>query len=377
MCLKINNTMKFYFHILIILFIPFLSSCAEDIEEHQEKVNEESQDQVKQDALVSGFFGLDNALPSLLLCNQQGGLLDGMPVNFKFPLDASSLSETDFEVLDSLGNIHTPLCVSLAPANENGENRTVLLLGEFGTAVTNPPVEIRIVGDLFTADTLSGESACSAIINLNGSTTTNVIPLADGPSLFFAQRIDGNLNECNSGTQTIQVAWNGGITPYISGNTESDLFQYYIGYSDSSGVLIPHVPISIADINDNDNFHQLCFSTSDEIVKISMMANTVEDPNQDPNLYCEIDVISCTPLTSIEKNLFEKGYKIYPNPFTDEIFVENLLGNEYFIIYDFLGRNIVEGKCLGTVKIPEINSGIYYLTILDNTNQTTFKLIKR
>ena len=251
-------------------------------------------DEEIQDTLVSAFFGLDNALPSLLLCNQQGSLLDGMPINFKFPLDASSLSETDFEVLDSLGNIHTPICVSLAPANENGENRTVLLLGEFGTAVTNPPVEVRVVGDLFTTDTFSGESVCSAIINLNGITTTNVIPLADGPSLFFAQRIDGNLNECNSGTQTIQVAWNGGITPYISGDAESDLFQYYVGYSDCSGVLIPHVPISIADINDNDNFHQLCFSTSDEILKISMMANTVEDPNHDPNLYSEIVVSSCT-----------------------------------------------------------------------------------
>ena len=104
-------------------------------------------------------------------------------------------------------------------------------------AVTNPPVEVRVVGDLFTTDTISGESACSEIINLNGITTTNVIPLADGPSLFFAQRIDGNLNECNSGTQTIQVAWNGGITPYISGDAESDLFQYYVGYSDCSGAL--------------------------------------------------------------------------------------------------------------------------------------------
>ena len=329
-----------------------------------------------QDTLVSAFFGLDNGLPSLL-CNQPGSLLDGMPVNFMFPIDGSTLSESDFEVVDSLGNIHIPMCAVLAPANENGENRTVLLIGEFGTAITNPPVEVRVVGDLFTTDTFSGESACSEIINLNGSITTNVIPLADGPSLFFAQRIDGDLNECNSGTQTIQVAWNGGVTPYISGDTESDLFQYYIGYSDSSGVLIPHIPISIADINDNDNFHQLCFSTSDEIVKISMMANTVEDPNQDPNLYSEIDVSSCTPLTSIEENLFEKGYKIYPNPFSDEIFVENLLGNEYFIIYDFLGRNVIEGKCLGTVKIPEINSGIYYLTIRNNTNLTTFKLIKR
>ena len=66
------------------------------------------------------------------------------------------------------------------------------------------------------------------------------------------------------------------------------------------------MPISIADINDNDNFHQLCFSTSNDIVKISMMANTVEDPNQDPNLYSEIDVVSCTTLTSIDDFFEEK-----------------------------------------------------------------------
>lgn len=338
-----------------------------------------SQSKAQNSPLVSAFFGLDNALPfqaNFIFCPGAQGM-DGMPVNFILPIDASTLSGSDFEVVDSIGNIHIPLCAVLAPANENGENRTVLLVGEFGTAVTNPPVEVRIVGDLFTTDTLLGESACSEIINLNGITTTNVIPLADGPSLFFAQRIDGNLNECSSGTQTIQVAWNGGITPFISSDTESDLFQYYIGYSDSSGVLIPHIPISIADINDNDNFHQLCFSTSDEIVKISMMSNTVEDPNQDPNLYSEIDVSSCTPLTSVEENLIEKGYTIYPNPFSNEIFVENLLGDEYFIIYDFLGRNIIEGKCSGTIKTPEIKSGTYYLTILNNSNRTIYNLIKR
>ena len=271
-----------------LLLLIVLFGCSKDNRDN-------SQGDIPQDTIVSAFFGLDNVLPGLL-CNQPGSQLDGMPVNFKFPLDVSSLSETDFEVVDRLGNIHTPNCVSLAPANENGENRSVLLLGEFGTAVTNPPVEVRVTGDLFTTDTISGESACSEIINLNGITTTNVISLDDGPSLFFAQKIDGNLNECNSGTQTIQVAWNGGITPYISGDAESDLYQYYVGYSNSSGDLTPHIPISIADINDNDNFHQLCFSTSDEIVKVSMMANTVEDPNHDPNLYSEIDVVSCTSL---------------------------------------------------------------------------------
>jgi hypothetical protein len=331
-----------------------------------------------QDTLVSAFFGLDDALPlqANFLCPSALGM-DGMPVNFLYPIDATTLSASDFEVIDSLGVIHIPLCAILAPANESGENRTVLLIGDFGTAVTNPPKLVRVVGDVFTINSLAGESTCSEIMNLNGLSTTNVVPLPEGPSLFFAQRIDGNLNECNSGTQTIQVAWNGGITPFISGDTESDLFQYYIGYSDSSGVLIPHAPISIADVNDNDNFHQLCFSTSDEIVKISMMASTVEDPNQDPNLYSEIDVSYCTPLNGVEENLFEKGYKIYPNPFIDEIHVENLLGDEYFIVRDLLGRSIVEGKYFKTIKIPETESGIYYLTILNDGNGTTYKLIKR
>jgi len=99
--------------------------------------------------------------------------MDGMPVNFIFPIDASTLSASDFEVVDSLGNTHIPMCAILAPANENGENRTVLLIGEFGTAVTNPPAEVRIVGDLFPTYTLSGESACSEIINLNGITTNS------------------------------------------------------------------------------------------------------------------------------------------------------------------------------------------------------------
>lgn len=50
-----------------------------------------------QDTLVSAFFGLDNGLPSLL-CNQPGSLLDGMPVNFIFPIDASTLSESNLYI---------------------------------------------------------------------------------------------------------------------------------------------------------------------------------------------------------------------------------------------------------------------------------------
>lgn len=328
-------------------------------------------------ALVSAFFGLDNAMPlqANFLCLGALGM-DGMPVNFKYPIDASSLSASDFEVIDSLGNTHIPLCAVLAPANESGENRTVLLIGELGNATTNPTVEVRIVGDLFTITPLAGEYTCSDVMNLNGLNTTNIVRLADGPSLFFAQKVDSNLNECSSGTQTIQVAWNGGVMPYISDDQESDLFQYYTGYSDSAGTLIPHVPISIADLNDNDNFHQLCFSTNEKIVKISMLANTVEDPNGDPNQYSEIEVTYCANVTSTQKAPLKPAHKIYPNPFSSEIFLENLTGDEYFLLHDFLGRIVTQGKCISPMTFPEIQPGTYYLTIIDNDNPKTYPLIK-
>ena len=372
-----------------LLLLLVLFGCSKDNRDN-------SQGDIPRDTIVSAFFGLDNVLPGLL-CNQPGSQLDGMPVNFKFPLDVSSLSETDFEVVDRLGNIHTPNCVSLAPANENGENRSVLLLGEFGTAVTNPPVEVRVIGDLFTTDTISGESACSEIINLNGITTTNVISLDDGPSLFFAQKIDGNLNECNSGTQTIQVAWNGGITPYISGDAESDLYQYYVGYSNSSVDLTPHIPISIADIDDNDNFHQLCFSTNDEIIKISMMANTVEDPNHDPNLYSEIDVSACNggeslrvPNLNVPANNFILKDN-YPNPFNPlttisyELLADGIVN---IVIYNLIGKKIktlfsgfqtsgsknVNWNATNTQGEP-VSAGVYLYTIEAGEFRQTKKMV--
>ena len=52
-----------------------------------------------------------------------------------------------------------------------------------------------------------------------------------------------------------------------------------------------------------------------------MIANTVEDPNEDPNLYGEIDVSFCASLTSID-------------------FVEEKINQ----CYRFLGRPIEESK---------------------------------
>ena len=175
------------------------------------------------------------------------------------------------------------------------------------------------------------------------------------------------------------------------------MFQYYIGYSDSSGVLIPHIPISIADIDDNDNFHQLCFSTSDEIVKISMMANTVEDPNHDPNLYSEIDVSSCdggeilkVPNINVSANNFTLKDN-YPNPFNPLTTISYDLPKDSFVsitIYDMLGNvvnNLVNTNQSSGYKSVQwnakdnlsqpVSAGVYLYSIETKDFRQTKKMI--
>lgn len=343
-----------------------------------------SKAQDDENIIVSAFFGLDNALPMPVNAICPGGTgQDGMPVNFKYMIDGSTLEASDFEVIDEAGNTHTPLCAVLAPANENGENRTVLLVGEFGNDGTNPPAEIRIIGELLTLANTLEQSACSKVINLNGQSTQNVVPLSEGPKLFFAQRIEGAIAECSSDRQVIQVAWNGGVVPFQEGDTEADLFQYYTAYTENNGVLTPHQAISIADINDNDNFHQLCFEVSDSIVKIEMQANVVEDPNGDPNPFTEIEVSYCEEtITSLESENSSK-INIFPNPSHDyfKIESENLQGKLLIQIYNLSGKMLLEQNIEAkellsqNFDISSFPSGTYLLQITRESTVAFSKLM--
>lgn len=242
--------------------------------------------------IVCAFFGLDNELPlraNLLVRGAFGK--DGMPVSFRDEIDASTLDASDFLVIDRQGNKHTPIGVTLRPADEEGENRTVLLIGEFGDAETNPPIEVQIVGELRTVKKRSEASAPSVARDLKGAATKNIIPLDAGPKMFFAQIITGDLAEPQSKTgQVVQVAWEGGITPFDTSVAEKDLFQFYKVYVDRSGELISLTPSLIADVNDNDNFHQLLVDSNHRIIKVTIQADVVKDPNGDPNPATEVEV---------------------------------------------------------------------------------------
>jgi hypothetical protein len=86
---------------------------------------------------------------------------DAVVVVFNVEVDAASLRPEVFWV--SLGNGDRARAAEavLAPANEDDENRTVLLVGEFGSATDNPPVSVAVFGNLYTEDggTLGGLAA--------------------------------------------------------------------------------------------------------------------------------------------------------------------------------------------------------------------------
>ena len=62
---------------LFTIILLFSCNKKEDSQEQvtNDCIGEYSTEEI-QDTLVSAFFGLDNALPSLVLCNQQAGMLD-------------------------------------------------------------------------------------------------------------------------------------------------------------------------------------------------------------------------------------------------------------------------------------------------------------
>ena len=237
--------------------------------------------------LLSAFFGLDNNLPfrSNLLCLGASGQ-DGMPVVFSHTLNPETLNESDFEVETRSGEVYSPMCVTLRPADDEGENRTVLLIGEFGNAVTDPPIKVSIVGDLPT------DREDSKPLNFKGL-YTDVIPLDSGPSLVLAERVPREVwakerrgTMCpDSSRQVIRVTWTGGVrlpNGNELGEAERSLYRIEFEGEDDQGISLE--PDYLADLEDSDNNHFLCLYSEASAISVSFPAGHLVDPNGDLNL---------------------------------------------------------------------------------------------
>jgi hypothetical protein len=238
-------------------------------------------------SLLSAFFGLDNALPGKanFLCLGASGE-DGMPVVLSHTIDERTLQKEDFLVVTKAGIEHTPSCVTLAPAVGAGELRTVLLVGELGSAI-DPAATVRIVGDIYSDGHSGGP------VNFRGA-EVSVIPLESGPTLVLAEEVpkaDWSDRRRNGGSscpehtaQVVRATWAGGIRLPKGdevGDAERALYRLRVERSDGSQADV--VPFALGDLDDNDNNHRLCLDTIDTVLSVSFPAGYVVDPNGDLN----------------------------------------------------------------------------------------------
>lgn len=233
--------------------------------------------------LLSAFFGLDNSLPfgANRLCLGAFGK-DGMPVVFSHTIDPATLQSEDFQIVTQSGTVSAPLCVTLRPATDPGEGRTVLLIGEFGDAPDDPPVSVRVVGDLLSD---------GVPVSFRGL-HTDVIPLDAGPSLVHAEIVpESEWTRKTRGTacpadiqQVVRVTWTGGVrlpNGNEPGDLERGLYRVTVKHEDGSSDEIS--PAALAELEDGDNNHFLCLDTSDRAVSVSFPAGHLVDPNKDLN----------------------------------------------------------------------------------------------
>ena len=242
---------------------------------------------------LSAFFGLDNKLPfgANVLCLGASGE-DGMPVVLSHTVNPDSLQAEDFSVVRQSGATSTPMCATLRPAGDVDENRTVLLIGEFGNADDDPPVKVLIVDDLFSDATDSPQ------VNFRG-TQVSVIPLDAGPEIILAAAVpkeiwslSGRGTSCPAATQqVVRVTWTGGVRlPNRDelGDAQKSLYQVTVTSADGSQSQVS--PAALAELGDNDNNHFLCLDTTTPATAVTFPAGYLVDPNGDLNAASKVMV---------------------------------------------------------------------------------------
>lgn len=281
----------------ILDYEPVLSS-AEQVDTTETEVSATLHRDGRKASLISAFYGLDDALPRAAdrgIWPGAGGT-DGMPVIFSHEVDVKTLQAGDFRVTTASGKIGDILAVTLAPADDKGELRTVLFAGAFGS-IDDQPVRVEVVGNILSLD---------GTINFKGA-SIDVTPLETGPTMVWAEVVPkqewevgkeatilpwgGGSGAAEGAQQVVRVTWNGGVTK--PGGDEVDdkerlLYKVIVLMEDGRKVEV--TPFALTDLGDGDNNHELCLDVAGEPLSVSFPAGHMTDPREDLNPDSTVEV---------------------------------------------------------------------------------------
>lgn len=244
--------------------------------------------------LLSGFFGLDNAIPiqAMGIWSEAPGK-DGLPLVISHEIDPLTLDSRDFQITTKQNQILSASFAMFRPAMEAFELRTILLLGEFGNYPDNEPVEVKIIGDLFTRD---GQ-------NLKGQ-KIKVTPLSEGPFLVYSEyfrfgsgypyhaNLRGKDCPLSETAMIVRAVWSGGVRASDGQELgERELSKFKVTFIENGKNHLVS-PFKLADLDDNDNNIDLCLSQKGIPISIEVEENTAIDPRGDKNPKTRVNIES-------------------------------------------------------------------------------------
>ncbi len=241
--------------------------------------------------LTANLGVIDIPFPQLLAnitgVEQQAGD-EGMPMVFSVPIDATTLSAEDFAITTASGAITTPTVATLEPAPESDESTTVLLAGPLGSA-DDLPVSVEIVGSVLSVD---GEELQGLTAEITTEGSAMVLALVDPAETNSAG---------NETTPTrIQLTFNGGVTgPFNAEPGSDELAAFQIIDEEGNS----HTPTGFEDLGDNDNYLVLLVPPGVTPASVTVEANTVFSPTNQPNAASSLEVSGTIELNDDEHDL--------------------------------------------------------------------------
>ena len=224
-------------------------------------------------SILSAHFTVDDG-------PQLGGA-DALTLVFSVELDASTVIADHFIVLRDDGRRVRPAHALLSPANESDENRTVLLLGNFGGPKDHPATNVAVTGPLYAE---SGEP-------LRGLATT-VLPYGEPPAVVYVELLAPAPGRCEQSKSVVRTYWTAALRALAAESVARVRLQTRGGETvhpsrfDDQG--------APGEDDADDNVLDLCVEGDGVITVVQIEAGVVTDPAGHANAAVEVSVPGAT-----------------------------------------------------------------------------------
>ncbi|MFV8752521.1 hypothetical protein ACNOYE_18395 [Nannocystaceae bacterium ST9] len=198
---------------------------------------------------------------------QVGGPDDVLVLVFASEIDPLGLVPEAFGIVRADGQRVRPVEVRLGPADEGDENRSVILVGEFGEPQAEP-IAVHVIGSLFGE---AGESFAGLDVEVS--------PSAAADRLLVIERLGPDPSRCPGAQQVLRTYW----SDALAGVAASDLAAIELLLADGSA----RAPIDFDDHAGregevglgpaDDNVLDLCIDVATPVVRLRIAAGQFTD----------------------------------------------------------------------------------------------------